>query len=97
MKNMMQPLLSPNDGAGSGPGMKELDQAIAVLGQINILIPVAYGLGKTLASLVKEAVTSGDPKTVEEARAAVAKFDAISAEVRQTAETWLDTHPRQPE
>lgn len=91
---MTLPLYSPADSGGTGQGLKELDQAIAVLGQLNILIPVGYALGKSIVSLVKGGLGGADPATIAQAQAAVAGFEAASADVRQTAEAWLETHPR---
>ena len=80
--------MSPKD-----PGVPELDRAIAVLGQINILIPIVYGLGKTIAGLVSHHAASTDPATVEKAHAAIAGFAAASAAVTATGQEWLATHP----
>jgi hypothetical protein len=91
-----QPIESPTSGSGSGQGMKELDTAIAVLGQINVLIPIGIALGRTLVDLIQNRASSGGV-TVEEAKAAIAGFRQVSTQVRQSTEEWLDTHPRTEE
>ena len=83
----------PNDDQGGISG--KLDEAIAVLGQLNALIPIGFLLGKSLVDLVQGAIAKGNvpQATKEEALAAIASFQTASADVRQTAEEWLDAHP----
>lgn len=88
-----------NGETKAGAGIASLDQAIAILGQINILIPIGYTLGKSLAEFIRNALNHPNvpQATKEEALAACEAFSAASANVRQTAETWLDTHPAEPD
>lgn len=79
--------------ASSGQGLPALDQAIAILGQLNAFLPMGIGLGVQLVQLIRNARGSADVPP-EEVERVIEEFRRLSSEVRQTADEWLAQHPR---
>ena len=82
-------------GDTNSKGSVALYEAIAVLGQINILIPIGFALGKSLVELVQTAIHKGNvpQATLEEAQSAVDRFSGASQEVSDIAQNFLDNNP----
>ena len=72
-------------------GIPALDQAIAALGQINIMIPIALAAGSAIANVVRN-FRDESPAAAE----AIAEFEARAREISATAQSWLNEHPAEP-
>lgn len=72
-----------------------LDKAITITEKLNQLLPGLLGLGAGVAALILKAKADGriTPEQEDRARQALAAFEKVSTEVRQTAEQWLAEHP----
>jgi predicted membrane-bound mannosyltransferase len=69
-------------------GLPALAQALAALGQINAILPVAIAAGTAVAAIVRSF-----RGTSREADEAIAAFEANAKAISDTASKWLEDHP----